>query len=145
MKISNFGGGGLSGVLFVFEQFRVSVISGRDSLDASKGVEHNSKHIMNTYINIPWRYQLSDAGAPDIVASSVPLSLLHDAAANKRVCALCNTRTKPGKIGAVVVDGGIRSFAIIIRKSFIDKLIPLDYFYRLNKTDYVPNYIFAFI
>lgn len=31
---------------------------------------------MNTYINIPWRYQLSDAGAPDIVASSVSLTLL---------------------------------------------------------------------
>lgn len=26
---------------------------------------------MNTHINIPWRYQLSDAGVPDIVASSV--------------------------------------------------------------------------
>lgn len=32
---------------------------------------------MNTHINIPWRYQLSDAGVPDIVASSVLLSRLH--------------------------------------------------------------------
>lgn len=50
---------------------------------------------MNTYINIPWRYQLSDAGAPDIVASSVSLSLLHDAERGTNVL----PRTKPGKIG----------------------------------------------
>lgn len=48
---------------------------------------------MNTYINIPWRYQLSDAGAPDIVASSASLSLLHGTERDKRAA-----RTKPGKI-----------------------------------------------
>lgn len=48
---------------------------------------------MNTYINIPWRYQLSDAGAPDIVASSVSLSLLHGTERDTNVLAEQN----PGK------------------------------------------------
>ena len=40
-----------------------------------RGWRITPRRIINAHINIPWRYQLSDAGAPDIVASSVCLSL----------------------------------------------------------------------
>jgi len=38
--------------------------------------DSSARCITNMHINIPWSYQLSDAGMPDIVASSVLLSRL---------------------------------------------------------------------